>query len=284
MTHNQESLRILRRAGELPDSALNLGETALALAAFERPDVKMEVYRQHLALLVEQVKACGASLRVEDQLNALRRVMVVQNKYQGDDTHREEKGASNLMDVIDRRCGSPMMLGVLYLHVAHCLGWAMTGIDLSGHFLLRLSAADGQVVFDPFRSGQTCQIEEAAGELLDEDVDGFDRLTQTKPLDLGSELLHPLSSRELLLEIQHGVKNRLLAASELDAAIAVLQGMILFAPRQQVLWKELGCLQAERGHIRAAITALEVVKDLAADPIPLKQADVILRELRWRLN
>jgi len=287
MNTQQESLRILRRTGEIADTAINLGEAALALAALEKQGAKIEPYRQHLASLVEHVKAAGSAKKLDDQLNILRRVLVVQNKYQGEDGYADDARTMNLMDVIDRRRGSPVALGLIYLHVAAEMGWAMTGLDLSGHFLLRLSAQDGQVVLDPFRAGQTCQIEEA-GDYLFEDDDINDLLHDDKEkpalLDLSSELLHPLNKREILLRLQHGVKRRFLSQDRVDAAISTLQSMILFAPRAQDLWRELGYLQAERGHIRAAITALEVVRDLVADPVPLQQADVMLRELRWRLN
>ncbi|MDD3181790.1 MAG: transglutaminase family protein [Alphaproteobacteria bacterium] len=285
MSNQQEALRILRRAGEMRDNDLNLGECALALAALEKQGSKIESYRQHLASLVQQAKAAGPAKKLDDQLNILRRILVVQNKYQGDTNHTEDARATNLMDVIDRRQGSPVALGLIYLHVAAEMGWAMTGLDLSGHFLLRLSAQDGQVVIDPFRAGQTCQIEDAGASFLDDEDDFLDDAPEERELlDLSSELLRPLSHRDILLRLQHAVKRRQLSQDHVELAISTLQGMILFAPRQQDLWRELGYLQAERGHLRAAITALEVVRDLVVDPQPLQQADVMLRELRWRLN
>ena len=269
----------------MADSAINLGEAALALAGLEKPTTGLDSYRTHLSVMVEQLRIGGKANTLEDQLQRLRRVLVVQNKYQGDDAHNEDPRATNLMDTIDRRRGSPVMLGLIYLHVASAMGWAMTGLDLSGHFLLRLSARDGQVIIDPFRAGQTCQIEDAGEYVVDDDGQLLDE-EREKPtlLDLSSELLRPLGSREILLRLQHTVKRRLLSQDRVDAAISTIQGMILFAPRHQDLWKELGYLQAERGHLRAAITALEVVRDLVAEPVPTQQTDVILRELRWRLN
>lgn len=287
MNHQKESLQILRRAGEKSDNTLNIGETALALAALEKPETKIESYRQHLDMLREQLSAEGPVQRLDDQLRLLRRVLVVQNKYQGEEGHQDDSRASNIMDVIDRRRGSPVALGVLYLHVADMMGWAMTGLDLAGHFLLRLSARDGSVVIDPFRAGQTCQIEEVDSSLLDEEEEDLafvESFEESKVLDLSSELLRPLSKREVLLRLQHQVKRRHLAQDKTEASITTLQGMILFAPRRDELWRELGYLQAERGHIRAAITALEVVRDLADGPAPLQQTDGMIRELRWRLN
>lgn len=285
MNQQKESLLILRQEGEKNDESLDIGEAALALALLEKPEADKTSYRQHLTVLVDQLRVEGHITQAEEQLRLLRRALVVQHKYQGDENHLEDARSTNLMDVVDRRQGSPVALGILYLHVANALGWAMTGLDLAGHFLLRLSARDGSVIIDPFRAGQTCQIEEVdADDMIENDPDLIEILEESRPLDFTSDLLTPLSKRDVLLRLQHQVKRRQLAQDRAEAAIKTMQSMILFAPRRQELWKELGYLQAERGHIRAAITALEVVKDLASDPVPLQQTDGILRELRWRLN
>lgn len=286
MKLTQDSINILRHAGESEEATLNLSDVALAFASLEKPDVTIEAYRQHVHALVGLLKAEGPATRLDDQLRLLRRVLVVQFKYQGEDAYLNDPRATNLMDVIDRRRGAPVALGLLYLHLADSVGWAMTGIDLGGEFLLRLSAADGSVVIDPFRAGQTCQIEEVNSDDLDEDEppDMMTLLSDSRIVPASSELLRPLSKREVILRLQHQVKRRLLAQDKVDAAILMLQAMILFAPRRDELWRELGYLQAERGHLRAAITALEVVRDLTPDPVPLEQTDGLIRELRWRLN
>lgn len=289
MKLQRETLQLLRRAGETPDDHLDIGETALALAMLERSDAQLAPYRAHLAALETTLRAEGPALRLEDQLRLLRQAIVLEGAYQGEEeTRSDEARQNNFMDVIDRRRGNALTLGILYLHLAHRMGWAMTGIDLGGLFLLRLSAADGTAVIDPFRAGQLCQIQ-AVDEDLDDaeeegDLDLHGLLEATREISFSDEMLRPLNKREVLLRLQHRVKRRLLTQDKVEGAITTLQGMILFAPRQNELWRELGCLQAERGHIRAAITALEVVKDLADDPLPVRQTGELIRELRWRLN
>lgn len=282
MQNNPESIRLLRHAGEQEDDSLDIAQTALALAVIDRPHDRLESAREALDLLLAQARSAGCPKALDDQLAILRHVLVVQNKYTGDENHHDDARATNLADVLERRRGSPVALGILYLHIAGKMGWAMTGLDLSGHFLLRLSAQDGQVVIDPFRAGQTCLIEEAPLDDLENLL--FDEPDPPALLDLSSELLRPLSRRAVLLRLQHSVKRRLLMQDRIEGAIGALQSMILFAPRQQDLWRELGYLQAERGHLRAAINALEVVRDLAPQAIAVPQEDSMLRELRWRLN
>ena len=47
----REAIDTLERVGALPDAAIDLAETALALAAFDCPGVDYAYYRSHLAAL-----------------------------------------------------------------------------------------------------------------------------------------------------------------------------------------------------------------------------------------
>jgi len=286
MENQQNALKILRRIGKQEDDQLDLASAALALASLENPATESAPYQDHLDALAAYIRAKPVADRLNDQLRLLRRLLVVQHKYQGNENRDDAPCANNFMDMIDQKQGSSVLLGILYLHVAQAAGWAMTGLDLSGHFLLRLSARDGQVLIDPFRAGQTCYIEEVEETFFNENVlfDSSEEENDEDSLDFSSALLRTLTHREVLLRLQHDVKRRLLLDDQIEPAITVLQNMLLFAPKQQDLWREIGYLQAERGHIYAAINALETVRNLAPEPMPLKQTDGLLQELRWRLN
>ena len=282
----KEAIKILRIAGEKQDHQIQIAETALALACLEKNGEDMTPYQAHLDLLTTQIRSEHPVNRIEDQLNSLRQLLVVRHEYRGEEKNGDDPRTNNMMDVITRRRGSPILLGILYLHVAQAAGWAMIAVDIAGHFLLRLSARDGQILIDPFRAGQPCLIQEIQEEFMEDDnvlneLDFFDQENSTELVDA---LARPLSSREVLLRLEHGIKRNLLAQDKIDPAISTLQSMLLFAPQQEDLWREIGYLQAERGHLRAAITALEVVGDIAGDHTPPNQTKGVLRELRMRLN
>ena len=271
----KDAISILRCAGEQGDDSLDLAEIALALAALEYPQASLTSYLDHLAVLVEQIRAEGPVSCLDDRLRVLRRVLVVQNKYHGDEDSYDDPHGANLMRVIDRRRGLPVALGIIYLHVAEKLGWPMTGLNFPGSFLVRLSAADGRAILDPFRAGKTCSPEDLQ-ELLP--AKGQDVLEQTPRYGA------PVSKRDVLLRLQNNIKRRQLGLDNLDAAINTLQGMVLFAPHRHEVWRELGYLQAERGHLRSAITALEVVCDLTGDVMQAQQTETVLGQLRRQLN
>lgn len=280
MNQHEEAIGLLRRAGEREDDGIDLAETALALAALDQPQVELRPYREHLEVLAAQARAEGAALRLDDRLRLLRRVLVVQHRYHGDEAHYDDPANANLMQVIERRRGLPVALGIIYLHVAEALGWRMTGLNFPGHFFLRLDALDGCAILDPFRAGQTCRPEDlrdflppAAGDDEDAEDDG-----------VHPDFTEPVSKRDVLLRLQNNVKRRHLDADRLDAAVDTLQTMVLIAPRRPALWREMSALQVERGNLRAAITALDVVTSLGGDADHLQRTAAMTQRLKRQLN
>ncbi|MFP3561700.1 transglutaminase-like domain-containing protein, partial [Paraburkholderia sp. SIMBA_049] len=56
---------------------------------------------------------------------------------------------SHLNAVLKRRRGVPISLAVLYLEMAEQIGIPVRGVSFPGHFLLRVTTPDGDVMLDP---------------------------------------------------------------------------------------------------------------------------------------
>lgn len=275
MRVSSESVRVLRCAGEQTDDGLDLAETALALAAMDKPESDLAPYRDHLQSLVDSVRQQGSAVKLDDRLCFLRRSIVVQHKYKGDDDACEDLRDMDLMQVIDRRQGSAVALGIVFLHVAEKLGWPMVGLNFPGRFLVRLSGTDGRAILDPFRSGETCGPETLRSLIPADEAGALDRL---------SDCYAPLSKRDVLLRLLNTVKRRQLGLDQVDAATVTMQSMILIAPKRQELWRELGCMQAERGNLCSAVSALEIVAGMTKEPEESERVAVLLDLLRRQLN
>jgi len=289
MTQQQKALAFLRQIGERPCDRFDLIEAALALSVLDRPDIALDPYRDHMDALVSMAREAGPLLTLDQQVKTLRHVLFAQHKYRTADGDDDDPKMANFSHVVDKRQGIPVALSLLYLGLADRLGWTMAGVDIDGLFLLRLTASDGQIYLDPAHAGQSCVLAEILSSDWDEDEEEASHEASHADFDenlieLSPDALTVLSQSDVLLRLSHALKRRLLTKQRLEAAISTLQAMILFAPRREELWRELGYLQAERGHLRSAITALEVVRDLDAEAEPLEQAAEALKELRWRLN
>ena len=135
-----EAEAILAQIAASSDAEIDLAEGALALAAFERPQVPFARYRAHLAELAEEVAKDGARDLEEggERAALLARVLFGRYGYEGDRLTYDDLQNANLIRVIDRRKGLPVALGILVIHAARAQGWTMAGLNFPAHFLVRL--------------------------------------------------------------------------------------------------------------------------------------------------
>jgi regulator of sirC expression with transglutaminase-like and TPR domain len=266
----------LRQVGDMDDGPLPLGHAALALAALERPKVDLARYHHHLASLAHEVGAVAeGSSDIERRVAALNTVILERYGYQGDTLTYEDLQNANLMRVIDRRKGLPVALGILYIHAARAQGWDMAGLAFPGHFLVRLQDSGARLIVDPFNGGKPREAAELR-DLLKAIAGNESELTPAH--------YAPVSDRDVLLRLQNNLKLRLVESRQLEKALAVIEGMMLFAPQHAALLREAGVIHAELGNLKAAIAAFERFRARAAHDGERHQVAAILQQLKARLQ
>ncbi|MDZ5646719.1 transglutaminase-like domain-containing protein [Nitrospirillum sp. BR 11828] len=279
---------LLRAVGQMRDEDIDLAETALALAALSGADGGLANYRRHLTALSAAVGAhvgehVGGrppeALTLSLCLDALRAVLVDRMGYEGDSATYEDPQNANLARVIDRRRGLPVALGILYIHAARAQGWTMVGLNFPGHFLIRLEQGGERAIIDPFGGGRVLSV-----------VDLRDLIKQTSgtAAELEPDHYAPVGNRDILLRLHNNVKLLHMRGERPDLAAEAVEAMLLMAPGQVPLWRESGLLQAQLGHIAAAIAAFETFLELGAragtSAQLLDQAATLVQHLRNRLN
>ena len=267
---------VLRAAGAADDAAIDVAATALAFAVRRRSEAGDPRYPEHLAELAQGVaKAAPREGTPAAQLAALRRVLVDAHGYRGDrDTYDDLRNA-DLAAVIDRRCGLPVALAILWLHAGRAQGWRLYGLNFPGHFLLQIETAGERLVFDPFNDGRTL----GTAELRDliKSIGGPDAR-------LEPDHAAPLSNRGTLLRLQNNIKARLLKQSDISGAVFVLDGMLMVAPGAAALWREAGLLQVQQENLGAARRYLERAVKLAESASARQRIAAELAAVRGRLN
>jgi regulator of sirC expression with transglutaminase-like and TPR domain len=268
--------QFLREVGVAGTRPLPLAETALALASIDRPRVNLARYREHLQLLARDVgRHAGAKGDLAERARALNEIILLKHGYAGDELTYDDLQNANLIRVIDRRKGLPVVLGILYINTARARGWDMVGLTFPGHFLVRLSQGPERLIIDPFHGGQICQAAELR-ELL-KAMTGHDS-------ELLPEHYMPVSDRDVLLRLQNNLKARLIQAQRLDRALQVIETMLLLAPDLADLWREAGVMQARLGNLRAAVASLEGFISRAADDAARHQAAALVQQLKAQMN
>ncbi|MCH2393577.1 SirB1 family protein [Oceanibaculum sp.] len=264
----------LAGAGTAP---LDLAGAALALASFDRPGVGFGWYRQHLGELADALHGTAASRNsdIAGCAGTLSAVMAERFGYRGDDLTYDDMQNANLMRVIERRRGLPVALGILYIHAARSQGWQAEGLNFPGHFLVRLQAAGGRAILDPFNGGRMLEA-----------VDLRQLLTAIAGQDAGllPDYYEPVTDRDILLRLQNNILLRSVRQGAFERALSVIDRMLLFAPDHVPLWREAALVNARLERMGAAIEALERFVELAPSSEERHEAAALLQAWRGRLN
>lgn len=233
------------------EGEIALAETALLLAACDRPRVPLDRYHAHLSQLVDDVGDAIGSLPAADtareRAGALGAVIAGTHGYEGDSRTYDDLQNANLMRVIDRRKGLPVALGILYIHTARGQGWGAGGLAFPNHFLIRVDIGGERVAIDPFNDGAVVGV-----------TDMRALLKRFAGPDAELEPRHwaPVSDRSILIRLLNNLKLRLAAAQRYEAALAVIDRMRALAPEELGLLRERGLLEAHLGEIVAAMDSL----------------------------
>lgn len=269
----------LTEIGTADDAGIDLGASALILAASQRPGVALEPYRRHLRALAADVRVyaggTGSEAGLDLRIEALVQVIVRRYGYGGTEAVFDDLDAANLMRVIDSRSGLPVALGILFMSTARALGWDISGLDFPGRFLVRLEADGARRIIDPF----------AGGAVVDApDMRGMFKAVAGNHVELTPKHYRDIGNRDILLRLQDNLKSRLLRGERWDDALAVIETMVLFAPNEPGLWHEAGLLHARLDHAAEAVRALEEYLRRTGNEDARFNTSVLLQELRTRLN
>jgi regulator of sirC expression with transglutaminase-like and TPR domain len=272
-----EAKDLLRHVGTQPDEDIDLAEAALALAALDNPDVSLDRYRDHLSLLAREVAELNPpdTDTLEGRVRALQDVLVGRHGYEGDTLTYDDIQNANMMQVIDRKKGLPVALGILFIQTARAQGWSISGLNFPGHFLVRLEYAGERIILDPFNQGQSRSVMELR-DLL--------KVAAGADAELTPEYYATVGNRDILLRLQNNLKLRFMKADRVDKAVEILDGMLLFAPEEAMLWREAGLLNAHIGNLNAAIAALETFMTLGVNDLLRHQTALLIQQLKNRLN
>lgn len=269
----------LEAIGSLPDGEIDIAEAALQFARVDAPGSDWRAARDLLGRIAREAVARAADVPDDDataQALALATLLGETYGFRGDDETYDDPANANLIQVLERRRGLPVALGIVWLHAARVCGWSAHGLDFPAHFLLGLGAGRSQIVLDVFAGGTP---------LAAQDLRRLLKRIEGEAAELKPDTLAPMSTRAVLMRLQNNLRLRRLQSGDLDGAIACAEDMLRAAPDQALLWRDTGLMHQKAGALGAALRCLGRALELTPDPSPaaerLRRA---IEELRMRIN
>jgi regulator of sirC expression with transglutaminase-like and TPR domain len=267
---------ILAQLGATDDSDFDIFEAALLVSALDHPGCRLGPYRAHLDDIVADAEdVCGGQILPVHRAEALARAIAFNHGYAGDRETYEDATNANIIDVIDRRRGLPVALAIIYLAVARRLGWSADGLNMPGHFLIRVGDETNYILQDPFADGALI----ASGAL----PPAFQAMASSSPR-AQNETAECVTDRAVVVRLLNNLARRAEANGDMDRALIIHQRMTGLAPQYSHLWWERARLERSVGHLSAARTSLIDMLETTHDPALTARASDMLAELARSVN
>ena len=273
MTPPDRSLR-QRFAAEVgrSDQDINLALAILMVAKEEYPQLSEDRYLGQLDLLAEETRD-----RLDDEtapllvLQELLDTLYVRHGFRGNREAYYDPRNSFLNDVLDRRLGIPLTLGVVLLEVAWRLGLPLEGVNFPGHFLVRFKGDAVDLLIDPYDRG-AIRFQDQAQELLDRVYGGMVRVHDS--------FLKVAGKREMLVRLLMNLKSLYLKAQDHPRALSAVERILLIRPITPGEIRDKGVILARMGRTREALEQLQAYLSVAPDAADSHRILGMLEELK----
>jgi regulator of sirC expression with transglutaminase-like and TPR domain len=157
-----------RRIARMRDEDVSLAEGALWIAAGEYPDLVVDEYLTRLHEMAAKLRnRLRADIATAEKLQALNHYLFEELGFCGNREDYYDPRNSFLNEVLERRTGIPITLGVLYIEIGRRIGLGLHGVSFPGHFLVKCALRGGVVILDPYGGGRSLGVDELQQRLRD---------------------------------------------------------------------------------------------------------------------
>lgn len=261
------------------DDSLPLTETAISLAQDAYPDLDLEgvlAELDELALRLRRRLPEGADLT--ERIGTLNRFFFRELGFAGNLNDYYDPDNSHLNVVLKRRRGIPISLAVLYLELGEQIGVPAKGVSFPGHFLLRVTLPEGDVMLDP-TTGQSLSEMQM--------VDMLEPYISHTEQSVGNALrmlLQPATAREIVARMLRNLKSVYVQSERWQRLLAVQQRLVILLPGNIEEVRDRGFAYARLDYLRPALEDLERYLDDRPDAEDAMAVESQLNELRQRTN
>ena len=186
---------------------------------------------------------------LEPRLAAVSRLLYEAQGFHGNDEQYYDPRNSYLNEVLTRRTGIPISLGILYLSVAARAGLRLFGVNTPGHFVLGCRGGGELLFVDPFSSGEVLDRQGCKQRV--EEVLGEQHI-------LGDEHLRPAPPRDIVARVLRNLKAAFALENNWPGALSAQVRLAALLPRCVDEQRDLGLIYLRAGQPNMALPLLEL--------------------------
>lgn len=237
--------RMVRR----PETAIDLAEAALLIAKEEYPTLEVGRYLSDLDAMAAEVRDRVCCSEDPHRLIAgLSQYLFREQGFRGNTDDYYDPRNSFLNDVLDRRTGIPITLSAVYIEVGRRLGIRLHGVGMPGHFLVKYTGPDEEIVVDPFNGGLILSPADCQ-RLLDRIYGG--------KLAFEPRFLAALGTRQILVRMLNNLKAIYFSTQAYAKALGVVDRLLILEPEAPAGIRDRGLLLSQLRRYPEAVAELE---------------------------
>jgi len=262
-----------------PDERLELARAALLVAA--ECDTNVDIDDE-----LARIRSWGDELasRIDPEWNNLQRLarlrafLFEELGFRGDRMDYFSPSNSLLHEVVQRRRGIPLTLGILMLELGWRVGMPLEGVGFPGHFLVRLSGEPTDLLLDPYSRGMIVRREDCE-RMLAETTKGRMHYDET--------MIASVRRRDMLLRLLNNLKNAYIRRGDDTLALGVVDHLLVLTPGDAQETRDRGLLLFRLQRYVQALQYLTRYLELApeaSDHETITKHCAALRQLAASLN
>lgn len=249
MTNQSVARRLLAEMASRKDEEIELARASLIFAKEEYPDLDVEKYLRRLELITEEIKSrIGNNTDPHFLISEINRYLFTEEGFRGNDDDYYDPRNSFLNDVLDRKTGIPITLSVIYMEIASRLGLTLSGVGFPGHFIVKYSGIEEEILVDPFNKGRILSNKDCK-EILDRIYGGR--------MQFHSEFLQPVTKKEILSRMLHNLKGIYLNSTNYLKALSIVDMILHIDPEAMDELRDRGLLYYNLECFTQALSDLE---------------------------
>ncbi|MCV2352075.1 SirB1 family protein [Paucibacter sp. Y2R2-4] len=261
------------------DAGLNLLEAAASIAQDEFPALDVQTVLDEVDELAQRLRQrLPSDASARHKLQVLLRFFYQELGFAGNLNNYYDRGNSFVHHVLSTRRGIPITLAVILLELAAQLGLRAHGVSFPGHFLIKLSMGNGELVLDPFTGDSLSRNK------LDEYLQSFRSGAGLEgDLELPVELfLQAATPRDVLARMLRNLKEIHRAAQDWPRLLAVQQRLVVLLPQEAGERRDRGLVLESLQHWPAAAEDLAFYLEQAPQASDASAVEQRLAQLRQR--
>jgi regulator of sirC expression with transglutaminase-like and TPR domain len=257
-----------------PQAKWDLCHAALLIAAQLQPELDVQDYQRKLDDMVAGIrKRIGGEMEQQARIHQLNNYFYDELGFAGDKQDYYLPDNSLLNRVIDRRCGIPITLAILYLRLAEAISLDAYGIGFPGHYLVGVQADHAAIILDPFEHGNELnhgQLRNMLQQLIHERAD---------EIVLEKNLL-PASKADTVVRMLRNLKQIYIESQQVEASLTCIEMILSILPDAPDELRDRGMVYQHIEYTQGAISDLTHYLQLVPDAEERSVIEALLDSLQ----